>query len=109
MLAMRGIGMIIAVLTLVFLVLDLTANADIFLVPDLVLAAILIGAALIPNPQLAALGLLLGYAYTAGVFSLSVAIAVVRGPMTLSTVVGLAVTVVCAALLIWWMLRARGV
>ena len=99
MLITRVSALLIGGLTLVFLALDLTANLELFLPADIVLGVLLIGAALLPNRRTAALGMLIGFAYTAGVFSISVTIAVVRGPFNISTAVGLAVTVLFTILL----------
>ena len=102
--AARGVGLATAGLTLLFLALDLTANRDLFLYPDLALGALLVGAALVPNPRFAALGLLVGFAYTAGVFSLSVAVAAASGSVNVSTTLGLAVAVLFVYLLWPWCL-----
>ena len=108
MLVTRTFALLIGGLTLAFLALDLTANRDLFLPADIVLGVLLIGAALLPDRKVAALGMLVGFAYTAGVFSISVTIAVVRGPFNIGTAVGLAVTVLLTALLGWRLLGERG-
>lgn len=103
----RIFAVLVAGLTLLFLALDLTTNRDLFLPADVVLGVLLIGAALLPNRKVAALGMLVGFAYTAGVFSISVTIAAVRGPFNISTTVGLAVTVLFTVLLCWQLLEEQ--
>ena len=100
----RVFALLVGGLTLAFLALDLTANRALFLPADVVLGVLLIGAALLPNRRVAALGMLVGFAYTAGVFSISATIAVVRGPFNISTALGLAVTVFFVVLLGWKLL-----
>jgi hypothetical protein len=99
LLIIRIIAILVGTLTLAFLWLGLTANSDIFLAPDIVLAVLLVGTALLPDQRLAVLGMLVAFAYTAGIFSLSVAIAVVRGPFNAATLVGLFIAVACVLLL----------
>ena len=100
LLTTRVFALLVAGLTLAFLALDLTANRELFLPADIALGVLLIGAALLPSRKAAALGMLVGFAYTAGVFSISVTIAVVRGPFNIGTTVGLAVTVLFTVLLV---------
>lgn len=100
----RIVALFVGGLTLVFLALDLTANRDLFLPADIVLGVLLIAAALFPNQRAAALCMLISFAYTAGVFSVSVTIAAVRGPFNISTAVGLATTILLVILLgrVWF-------
>lgn len=105
LLTTRIFALLVGGLTLTFLALGLTADLELFLPADIVLGVLLIGAALLPNRKVAALGMLIGFAYTAGVFSISVTIAAVRGPFNISTAVGLAVTVFFTALLGWMMFK----
>ena len=66
LLTTRVFALLVAGLTLAFLALDLTANRELFLPADVALGVLLIGAALLPNRRAAALGMLIGFAYTAG-------------------------------------------
>ncbi|TDD37657.1 hypothetical protein E1287_07680 [Actinomadura sp. KC06] len=90
----RAFAVLISVTTFAFLFLhDSWRGDNLFLVPDLILCALLLAAAALPGPSAApALGFAL--AMSTGVFTASVASYAVRGELGAASLLG---TVACAA------------
>ncbi len=88
-----------------FIVLGLTQNVDLFGPADIVLGFILITAAIIPRPKLACLGMLIGYSYTAGVFSLSITATFLDGTVNIASTLGLIVCIIFIYVLCRWLLK----
>ncbi|RFS81039.1 hypothetical protein D0T12_34120 [Actinomadura spongiicola] len=101
----RVFAVVISVSTFVFLFLhDSWRDDNLFLVPDLILCALLLGAATLPVPYAApALGFTL--AMSTGVFTVSVSSYAVRGELGTASLLGTAACATVAALLHAHLLR----
>ncbi|AFZ29253.1 hypothetical protein Glo7428_0661 [Gloeocapsa sp. PCC 7428] len=101
----RAFAVLVGAITLGFIILGLTQNVELFKPADIVLGFILMSTAIIPRPKLACLGMLIGYSYTAGVFSLSITASFLDGVINIASTVGLIVCITHIYMLCRWLLR----
>ncbi|MBE9052225.1 hypothetical protein IQ243_17695 [Nostocales cyanobacterium LEGE 11386] len=101
----RTFAILVGAITIIFIILGLTQNVDLFGVADIVLGIILITAAFVPRPKLACLGMLVGYSYTAGVFSLSITATFLDGAFNVASTLGLIVCIIFIYVLGRWLLK----
>ncbi len=101
----RTAAILVGAITILFILLGLTQNVELFGPADIVLGLILIATALVPDPKLACLGMLVGFSYTAGVFSLSITATALDGTLSGASTLGLVVCVVFIYGLSRWLLR----
>ncbi|OKH29123.1 hypothetical protein [Chroogloeocystis siderophila] len=99
----RTFAILVGTITILFIVLGLTQNADLFGPADIVLGFILIIAAMTPKSKLACLGMLIGYSYTAGVFSLSITATFLDGTVNIASTIGLIVCIIFIYVLGRWL------
>ncbi|MEV6306146.1 hypothetical protein AB0M02_42510 [Actinoplanes sp. NPDC051861] len=85
----RAAAAVLSLSTFVFLFLhDSWRGDNLFLVPDLILCAVLLAGAVMPNPAAATGTLIIGFGYAAGVLTTSVLSYAVRGELGLPSLVG---------------------
>jgi hypothetical protein len=101
----RIFAILVGAITIMFIILGLTQNIDLFGPADIVLGIILIAAALIPRAKMAALGMLIGYSYTAAVFSLSITATLLDGAFNVASTLGLIVCILFIYILSRWLLE----
>jgi hypothetical protein len=95
----RAAAAVLSLSTFLFLFLHDSWRADnLFLVPDLVLCAVLIGGAVLPGRAATAV-LTVGFAYTAGVLATSSFSYLVRGEIGVPSMIGAVAAATLAALL----------
>jgi hypothetical protein len=104
---LRVTAVFIGAATVVFLfIIDGWRTDNMFLVPDLILAAALIAAALLGRRQ-AVVALLLGFAFAAGVLSTATMSYLIRGQLLSGAIVAFVIASAAALLLLAGMWRAR--